>query len=102
MAEKKGSKFLKSVSIGLGEVAEIIENGIPEPLPGTFLKRINSESKRLIERADLVISKGGGNRDSLTEEERLKRKASFLFLTKCHPYSSIHRVSIGDPIIYNF
>jgi uncharacterized protein with ATP-grasp and redox domains len=91
-----------ALSIGMGEVAQIMENGISEPLPGTFLKRINSESKRLIERADLIISKGGGNYDSLTEEERLRRKVSFLFLAKCHPYCNIHRVSIGDPVIYNF
>jgi uncharacterized protein with ATP-grasp and redox domains len=89
-------------SMGIGEVVQIVENGIPEPLPGTFLNRINSEARRLIERSDWVISKGGGNYDSLTEEGRLKGKASFLFLAKCHPYCNIHRVSIGDPVIYNF
>lgn len=91
-----------AVSIGMGEVAQLVENGISEPLPGTFLERIDSELKRLIERADLIISKGGGNYDSLTEEEGLKGKVSFLFLAKCHPYCSNHRVSIGDPVIYNF
>jgi len=91
-----------AVSIGMGEVAQIIENGIPEAIPGTFLRRINSESKRLIERADLVISKGGGNHDSLTEEERLKGKISFLFLAKCYPFCHIHRVSLNAPVIYNF
>jgi uncharacterized protein with ATP-grasp and redox domains len=91
-----------ALSMGIGEVVQIVENGIPEPLPGTFLNRINSEARRLIERSDWVISKGGGNYDSLTEEGRLKGKASFLFLAKCHPYCNIHRVSIGDPVIYNF
>jgi uncharacterized protein with ATP-grasp and redox domains len=79
-----------------------MENGISEPLPGTYLKRTNSELKRLIERADLVISKGGGNYDSLTEEERLKGKTSFLFLAKCYPYCNIHHVSLNAPVIYNF
>jgi len=89
-------------SMGIGEIAHITENGLPEPLPGTFLKRINSESKTLIERSDLVISKGGGNYDSLTEEEGLKGKVSFLFLAKCYPYCHIHQVSLGAPIIHNF
>ena len=88
--------------MGMGEVAQIMENGVPEHLPGTFLKRIDSELKKLIERSDLVISKGGGNYDSLTEEEKLKGKTSFLFLAKCFPYCHLHRVSLNAPVIYNF
>jgi len=90
------------LSVGIGEIAQVVENGIREPLPGTFLKRINSELKRLIEKADLVISKGGGNYDSLTEEEKIKGKTSFLLLAKCYPYCHLHQVSLGDPIIHNF
>jgi len=77
-------------------------NGLPEPIPGTYLKRIDSESKTLIERSDLVISKGGGNYDSLTEEEGLKGKVSFLFLAKCYPYCHIHHVPLNAPVIHNF
>ncbi len=91
-----------ALSMGIGNVAQVMENGLPEPLPGTYLKRINSESKALIERSDLVISKGGGNYDSLTEEKGLKGKVSFLFLAKCYPYCHIHRVTLNAPVIYNF
>jgi hypothetical protein len=91
-----------ALSVGIGKVAQIMENGVPEHLPGTFLNRVNSESKTLIERSDLVISKGGGNYDSLTEEESLKGKVSFLFLAKCYPYCHIHHVSLNAPVIYNF
>jgi uncharacterized protein with ATP-grasp and redox domains len=91
-----------ALSMGIGEVTQVMENGLPEPLPGTYLKRINSESKTLIERADLVISKGGGNYDSLTEEKGLKGKVSFLFLAKCYPYCNIHHVTLNAPVIYNF
>jgi len=90
------------LSVGIGEIAQVVENGVREPLPGTFLKRINSELKTLIEKSDLVISKGGGNYDSLTEEEKIKGKTSFLFLAKCYPYCHLHQVSLGDPIIHNF
>jgi uncharacterized protein with ATP-grasp and redox domains len=89
-------------STGLGEVVQIVENGVHEPLPGTFLKKVDSESRTLIERSDLVISKGGGNYDSLTEEKRLKGKVCFLFLAKCYPYCQIHRTTLNAPVIYNF
>ena len=91
-----------ALSMGIGEVTQVMENGLPEPIPGTYLKRINPESKTLIERSDLVISKGGGNYDSLTEEKGLKGKVSFLFLAKCYPYCSIHQVTLNAPVIYNF
>jgi damage-control phosphatase, subfamily I len=91
-----------ALSMGIGKVAQVMENGLPEPIPGTYLKRINSESKTLIERSDLVISKGGGNYDSLTEEKGLKGKVSFLFLAKCYPYCNIHHVTLNAPVIYNF
>ena len=89
-------------SMGIGKVAQIVENGIQEPIPGTYLKKISPETKTLIESSDLVISKGGGNYDSLTEEEGFKGKISFLFVAKCHPYCSIHQVSLNAPVIYNF
>jgi len=91
-----------ALSMGIGNIVQVMGNGLPEPLPGTYLKRINSETNTLIERSDLVISKGGGNYDSLTEEESLKGKVSFLFLVKCYPYYNIHHVSLSAPVIYNF
>jgi uncharacterized protein with ATP-grasp and redox domains len=90
------------LSMGIGSVAQVMENGLPEPIPGTYLKKIGSKVKTLIERSDLVISKGGGNYDSLTEEEGLKGKVSFLFLAKCYPYCNIHDVLLNTPVIYNF
>ncbi len=89
-------------SVGMEKVVQIMENGITEHLPGTFLKRTHPELKTVIERSDLVISKGGGNYDSLTEEETLRGKVSFLFLAKCYPYCHLHHVSLNAPVIYNF
>ena len=91
-----------ALSVDIGQVAQIMENGIHEPLPGTILKKISRELKSKIKASDLMISKGGGNYDSLTEEEGLKEKVSFLLLAKCHPYCSIHQVSLNAPILYNF
>lgn len=91
-----------AISVGIDKVANIRENGLREPLPGTVLKMIHPEIKAMIETSDLVISKGGGNYDSLSEEGGLKGKVFFLFLAKCHPYCRIHNVSIGSPILYNY
>lgn len=90
------------LSVEIGKIAQVMENGVREPLPGTYLKKINAKLKRLIEKSDLVISKGGGNYDSLTEEEKIKGKTSFLFLAKCYPYCRLHHVSINAPVICNF
>jgi len=91
-----------ALSIDIGQVAQIMENGVREPLPGTILKKISRELRAKIEVSDLIISKGGGNYDLLTEEKSLKEKVSFLLLAKCHPYCSIHQVSLNAPIIHNF
>ncbi|MGD9076184.1 MAG: ARMT1-like domain-containing protein, partial [Desulfobacteraceae bacterium] len=54
--------------VGMDRVATVIRNGIDSPLPGTILKRCSRELRELVERADLIISKGGGNFDTLDEE----------------------------------
>jgi len=90
------------LSMGVGKVAQIMGNGVPEHFPGTFLRRVDSGLKKMIKKSDLVISKGGGNYDSLTEEKELKGKISFLFLAKCYPYCHLHHVSLNAPVIYNF
>jgi len=88
--------------VGMDKVVRVIDNGIPEPLPGTVLEKISPALKKLINEADLVISKGGGNYDSLTEESTLKGKVSFLFQAKCEPYTTIHRVPLGSLLVENF
>jgi len=87
---------------GLDEVATVIENGTNEPIAGTILKKVSSRIKSLISEADLVISKGGGNYDSLSEEKSLMGKCTFLLQCKCEPYSIIHNMPLGDLIVSNF
>jgi len=54
--------------VGIDRLATVMENGINGPLPGTILARCSGDVRRLIEDADLIISKGGGNFDTLDEE----------------------------------
>lgn len=75
--------------VGIDEVATVMENGIDGPLPGTILSRCSEEVRRLVREADLVISKGGGNFDTLDEEKILLEKTFFLLMCKCIPYCNI-------------
>ncbi len=89
--------------VGMDKVATVIENGIDSPLPGTFLKRCSSEVRELVEEADLIISKGGGNFDTLDEErKRLDMNITFMFLSKCYPYKQHFNVELSNPIMANF
>lgn len=90
-------------SIGLDKIAQVVENGIDGPLPGTILNRSSNEVNDLVRRSDLIISKGGGNFDTLDEErEHLQKKISFLLLSKCEPYYRHFGVEIHQPIIANY
>ena len=89
--------------VGIDEIATIVQNGIEGPCPGTILHRCSEEVNELVKRADLIISKGGGNFDTLDEEKRngLKKAISFMLLSKCEPYSEYLNVGVGLPILLN-
>jgi uncharacterized protein with ATP-grasp and redox domains len=63
---------------GLDRYARIISNG--SRCPGTVLAECSPEFLRIFESADLVISKGQGNFESLSEAER---EIFFLLTLKC-------------------
>lgn len=90
-------------SVGIGEIATIVENGIDGPCPGTILRRCSAEVNELVNQADMIISKGGGNFDTLDEEKKglLKKPISFMLLSKCEPYSEYLGVEVGLPILAN-
>ena len=90
-------------SIGMDKIVRVVENGIDGPLPGTVLRRCSNEVNDLVRRSDLIISKGGGNFDTLDEEkEQLQKKISFLLLSKCEPYYRHFGIEIYQPILANY
>ncbi len=90
-------------SVGIDKIATVIENGIDGPLPGTLLSRCSSEVKELVRQSDLIISKGGGNFDTLDEERKhLQKNISFMLLSKCEPYYKHFGVEIYQPILANY
>jgi uncharacterized protein with ATP-grasp and redox domains len=89
-------------SIGMNEVATVMENGILEPLPGTFLDRASKEVRDLFDDSNLILSKGLGNFDTLSEDRTLQGKVSFLLRGKCYPSCAAHHVPFGSLIIHHF
>jgi uncharacterized protein with ATP-grasp and redox domains len=89
-------------SVGLDKIATVIENGIDGPLPGTLLSRCSGEVNDLVHWSDLIISKGGGNFDTLDEERKhLNKNISFLLLSKCEPYCNHFDMKLYQPILAN-
>jgi len=81
----KGTAVLNDVTrndaleIGMGECARIIENG--DGSPGTVLPRTNEAFRQEFAEADVVLSKGQGNFESLGGVS--KENLFFLFTAKC-------------------
>lgn len=88
--------------VGLDQVAAIMPNGLQAPVPGTILSRCSEELRESIREADLVISKGGGNFDTLEGERDLGADISFMLLSKCIPYCHYFKTGLFQPILANF
>lgn len=96
------STLKDAMSVGMDTLVTVMENGIDGPLPGTQLSRCSREINDLYQQADLIISKGGGNFDTLEEEQKaLKKNISYMLLSKCHPYHERFGVKIHQPILVN-
>jgi hypothetical protein len=88
--------------VGMDKITTVLGNGIDGPLPGTITSRCSSEVRDLLQRADLIISKGGGNFDTLEGEEQLDGNVTFLLLSKCVPYCNYFHTELYQPILANF
>jgi len=65
-------------NIGLDKYAVIINNGTD--FPGTILSECSEDFIKVFSTADVIISKGQGNFESLADNPR---KIYFIFLCKC-------------------
>ena len=93
----------EAASVGMDKVATVVENGTAGPVPGTILKRCSEEIRDRFQEADLIISKGGGNFDSLEGEIKgLQQNITFMLLSKCYPYARYFGVPEKQPILANF
>ena len=90
----------EAMLVGMHEVADLVENGIDGPFPGTILSRCSQRLRELWSTADLVLSKGGGNFDSLDEEEDLGTPLYYMLMSKCIPYREYFNVPLHNPILF--
>jgi uncharacterized protein with ATP-grasp and redox domains len=83
-----------AINSGLAQVAEIIENGSPRS--GTYLPMCSHDFLSLFNSADLVISKGQANFETLVKEQR---RIFFLFKVKCKLLSRLHHLPLGEYVL---
>ena len=81
--------------VGMADVARVISSG--SIYPGTILDRVNDEFLSLFRAADLVISKGQGNYETLQGEQH--PNLFFLLRAKCDKVADALDVRIGSMIL---
>lgn len=86
--------FEDAINSDLNEVAEIISSGVKAP--GTILNQCNEKFLELFQSADLVISKGQGNYEGLSD---VKRPLFFLLKSKCEVIAKDLGVKKNDIIL---
>ena len=83
-------------AVGLDSSARIISSGVSTP--GTVLKFASQEFLDLFYSSDMVISKGQGNFEALSDEPR---DIFFLLLTKCEVIAKHVNSHVGDILLLN-
>lgn len=81
--------------IGLDRVAQVISSG--SPIPGTDLSRTTEEFRRFFVEAPVVIAKGQGNFESLSDAGRT---IYFLFKVKCPVVAAMAGHKVGSSVIF--
>ena len=75
--------------------AYVISNGYDAP--GTILGKCSGEFKKLFARADVIISKGQGNYETLDDSG--SKKTFYLLKVKCPIVARHLKVKVGDIIL---
>ena len=86
--------FDDAVASGIDQVAQIVKNG--SPVGGTHLPSCSEEFKALFYSADMVISKGQANFESLVNEQR---QIFFLFKVKCALLQKKHGLPLNEFVL---
>ena len=96
----RGEPIVNDVTIldarmtGMERVAEVIENG--SGALGTVLSDTSLQFRNVFERADVIISKGQGNFESLSE--RTDKNIYHLMMVKCERIAGILKAPVGELI----
>ena len=80
--------------VGLCELVDVIGNG--SDILGTCLKYISEEARTVIEEADVILSKGQGNFETL---QGYDKNIYYIFLCKCEMISEMFGVPKFSPML---
>jgi damage-control phosphatase, subfamily I len=80
--------------VGLCDMVEVVSNG--SAAPGTLLELCAADFGRRFAEADLVISKGQGNFETL---EGMPKNIFFLFTVKCHVVAEFLQKPFGTAMV---
>ncbi len=83
-----------AVFCGIDKISRVISSGVDAP--GTVLAYCSEEFLKIFKRADMVISKGQGNYEALTEAPR---GIFFLFKVKCPVIARHAGAQLGDIVL---
>jgi len=87
--------LLEANESDMPKFAKIIDSGVPTP--GYSLKYASKESKEIFDTADVIISKGMGNFESLYKV--IDREVFYLFVVKCNVIADAVECEVGDLIL---
>ena len=83
-----------AIDVGIDSVADIADTG--SGMPGLVLSACSDEARKRFDSADLVVSKGQGNYESLSDAPR---EVFFLLLVKCDVVSREMGVPVGSAVV---
>lgn len=84
-----------AIEVGLTEMVRVIDNG--SDAQGTIMNSCSDAFKKEFEEADLIISKGQANYETLSEIQ--DKEIFFLLKAKCKPIADDLKCSHGDFVI---
>jgi damage-control phosphatase, subfamily I len=96
----RGNPIINDVTLkeareaGFDELCQLVDSGVNTP--GFAYSRANENARKVFDSADLVISKGMGNYESLTPSHR--KNICFLLKVKCSVVANSLEKNIGDII----
>ena len=76
-----------AMQVGLTEMAEVMPNG--SDIAGTWLEELSEDAKKVLEEADVIISKGQGNFETL---RKCGKNIYYIFLCKCDLFANTFQV----------
>lgn len=83
-----------AVVVGLDKLARVVSNG--SDAPATILSQCSPEMLEMFNSADIIIAKGQGNYESLSDEDA---NIFFLLKCKCHVVADLLDVNVGDAVL---